>query len=158
MGGFNRLGQRSRVSWGSHFRDKEIQPLSKANRTLVERATPGTLLLMSWKSAVNKLAETAAKWTPAGLQPILRDTAWGPGVKMLELSKDEKRLYLEPAQWAQGKIPTSVDFWSARGPRVRLVGPDKKGNWKVLTADLIDMHKDWNSSTFESLCHDLLAV
>jgi hypothetical protein len=113
---------------------------------------------MTWKSAVNKLAETAALWAPAGLESNLHETAWRAGVKMLELSTDEKRLYLEPAKWAEGKIPTSVDFWSARGPRVRLVGPDEAGNWKVLTADLIDMHKEWNRTTFKSLCHDLLAV
>lgn len=111
---------------------------------------------MTWKEAVKELAENAYDWAPKGMR-----REWHPannGAQILELSEDGKRLYLEPADWAVDQLPTSVDLWSARGPRVRLVGPDGSGKWKVLTSDLVDMHRAWNRSSFAALCKDLLAV
>ena len=113
---------------------------------------------MTWKEAVNELSTRVAEWAPEELERHWHASEAAQDVQALELTKNGKRLYLEPAEWATDKLPTSVDLWSNRGPRVRLVGPDDNGMWTVLTSDLIDMHLPWNKKSFSILCHDLLAV
>ena len=113
---------------------------------------------MEWKNAVDDLTALVEKWAPQDLERHIHESELNPAVKTLELSRNGRRLYLEPAEWAAEQLPTSVDLWSSRGPRVRLVGPDQKGSWKVLTADLIDMHRAWEQDSFAGVCEDLLAV
>jgi len=113
---------------------------------------------MNWKKAVNDLTVLVAKWAPSDLERHRHKSTSNPEVRTLELSRNGRRLYLEPAEWAAEQLPTSVDLWSSRGPRVRLVGPDTSGAWKVLTSDLIDMHLAWEQDSFARVCEDLLAV
>lgn len=115
-------------------------------------------MAVTWKQAVKELASRVAEWAPQGMEPHWHPWPAKGDVQTLELSKNGIRLYLEPAEWAMDELPTSVDLWSDRGPRVRLVGPDGDGKWRVLTSDLIDMHKPWDKESFAALCNDLLAV
>ena len=113
---------------------------------------------MNWQKAVNDLTDKVAEWAPKDLQRHRHKLTSNLRIKTLELSRNDRRLYLEPAEWASEQMPTSVDLWSSRGPRIRLVGPNANGAWKVLTSDLVDMHLEWDRDSFARVCQDLLAV
>ena len=115
---------------------------------------------MTWKEAVNHLANRADEWAPRSLGRHWHSMAEHADVRTLELTNGNHRLYLEPATWAEGKLPTFVDLWSSLGPRVRFKGPveDEGESWTVLSSDLVDMHMAWNQESFARLCNDLLTA
>ena len=112
---------------------------------------------MPWLEDVVRVADQVADWAPPDLT-LERSEGFAPNVPLLQWSRNGKRLYLEPAKWAQGEQPTAVDLWSSRGPRVRFMGPSADGTWRVITSDLVEMHVNWNRQGIETLFNDLLAV
>ena len=101
------------------------------------------------------LARQIDAWKPEGFTSRLEESVPEDG-PVLELSDDEKRLYLEPARWADREVPARVDLWSNVGTRVRLVGPAADGEWRVLTSDLVDMDVDWRSDRMNRLLNRLV--
>ncbi len=77
-------------------------------------------------------------------------------MEVLELAEGDQKIVLEPAFWARDEIPAQVDFWSSLGTRVRFVGPDQDGTWRVISTDLVNIHMSWDRPSFERLCDDLL--
>ena len=82
-----------------------------------------------WEKAIGEMESQVERWVPSGVSVKRQDWVEDPSIKVLVLEREGRRVYLQPAAWKRGEVPTAADLVSARGSRMRLQGPYEEGNW-----------------------------
>lgn len=112
---------------------------------------------MKWDAEVEELRTQIVEWLPEDVTVLARDDEH-PTRPALAAEKDGRRMYLELAPASAEEAQAVVEWWTSRGVRVRMLGPDESGKWRVFTPDFVPMRYDWNATDIGELTHILLAA
>lgn len=111
---------------------------------------------MSWEQDLTRLVEQVTKWisqshgSPGTLVLHEQNMEPTPDEPLLEIEVNrENVLRLEPAGFAAHKKPTVVHLYAYPSMRrVRLVGPDDDGHWRIESREGVDMNYSWTADDF----------
>lgn len=110
-----------------------------------------------WSDEIKTLADEVEGWARAGGIVTERHDIEA-GEPLLSLRTDHGQVHLEPAEFAEGRVPTVVFLYAQPTLRqVRLVGPSSGHSWEARTSQDVPLYMGWNQSAFLRLVSDLLA-